>query len=66
MKEKMLTMLVSAMVSRMDAKTFKTFADMALDFVEDYVGKTVTPYDDMVLLPLCKTIRVAFGVEDND
>ena len=66
MKEKMIAMLIGMMVKRMDGESFKRFADMALDFVEDYVSKTATPYDDAVLLPLCATIRVAFGVEDND
>jgi len=66
MKEKLISMLIGMAVKRMDSDTFKRFADMALDFVEDYVSKTQTPYDDAVLLPLCATIRVAFGVEDND
>lgn len=66
MKEKMIAMLIGMAVKRMDSDTFKKFADMALDFVEDYVAKTKTPYDDAVMLPLCATIRVAFGVEDDD
>lgn len=66
MKEKLMVMLVGMIVKRMDAETFKKFADMALDFVEDYVATSATKYDDMVVLPLCQTIRAAFDIEDND
>lgn len=66
MKEKLLGMLIAMAVKRMDADTFKQFADMALDFVEDYVEKTPTSYDDAVVIPLCKTIRTAFDIPDND
>ena len=67
MKEKMLAMLIGMAVKRMDADTFKKFADMALDFVEDYVeGTKQNSYDDAIVLPLCATIRAAFNIPDND
>ena len=66
MKAKMISMLIGMMVKRMDGDSFKKFADMALDFAEDYVEKTKTPYDDAVILPLCATIRSAFNIPDDD
>ncbi len=66
MQAKLMSMLISMAVKRMDAETFKKFADMALDFVEDYVKKSPTKYDDAVVLPLCVTIRAAFDIPDND
>ena len=66
MKAKMLGILIGMMVKRMDAEAFKVLADRVLDFVEDYVAKTKTPYDDAVMLPLCLTIRAAFNIPDND
>ena len=65
MKEKLIAMLIGMAVKRMDGDSFKKFADMALDFVEDYVAKSATPYDDAVMLPLCKTIRTAFDIPDD-
>jgi len=59
-------MLVGMIVKRFDEDVFKKFADVALDFIEDYVRGSETKYDDLVLLPLCKTIRAAFDIQDND
>ncbi len=66
MKEKMIGMLIGIVIERLDTETFKKFADMALDFVEDAVAKSENKYDDAVVLPLCKTIRAAFDIADND
>ena len=66
MKEKMIAMLVGMLVKRLDAETFKVFADKTIDFVEDYVKDSPTAYDDAVMLPLCKTIRTAFNIPDDD
>ena len=38
--------------------------DALLDVVEDAVVKTPNTLDDKLVLPLCKLIRNAFGVED--
>jgi len=42
------------------------FADMVLDFVEDYVLGTKSEIDDALVLPLCDMIRSSFDIPDND
>ena len=66
MKERLMMILIGIAVKRLDAAAFKKFADMGLDFIEDYVANTPNKYDDLVVLPLCKTIRAAFDIPDDD
>jgi hypothetical protein len=40
----------------------KRFADMVLDYLEDYVAKTPNKFDDRFILPVCKNIRDAFDI----
>jgi len=44
----------------------KKFADMVLDFVEDYVLGTASTVDDKIMIPICTAIRSAFDIPDND
>ena len=40
-------------------------ADQALDWCETAIEKSDTEYDNMIVLPLIKIIREAYGIEDN-
>lgn len=44
----------------------KIVADTILDFCEDYVLGTASNIDDALVLPICKTIRDALDIPDND
>lgn len=44
----------------------KKFADIILDFAEDFVLGTKSEIDDKMVLPLCALIRETFGIEDKD
>ena len=66
MKAQILTALVEVLLRILSPELLEKFADMVLDFAENYVLKTQTSIDDKLVLPLCKTIRAAFNIEDND
>jgi len=42
------------------------FADMILDFCEDYVLGTASKIDDALVLPVCNLIRSVANIPDND
>lgn len=52
-------------IARLSSQTMKDLADKGLDTLEDYVAKSPNKIDDAVI-PLCKTIRIAFDVPDDD
>ena len=62
----LLTMLINYLLGVLSPETLKKFADKVLDFVEDHVASTETELDDKIVLPICRAIRNAFGIEDND
>ena len=66
MKEKLFSSLIQAMLSLLSPELLKKFADMVLDFAEDFVLGTKSSIDDAIVLPICGAIRAAFGIEDND
>jgi len=66
MKTNLLVSLINALMSLLSPELLKKFADMVLDFAEDFVLGTKSSIDDMIVLPVCKAIRSAFGIEDND
>lgn len=66
MKAKLITTLISMVVGMLSPDLMKSFADMLLDFVEDKVMATENTVDDKILLPICKMIRDAFDIPDND
>ena len=59
-------MLVQALIGTLTPALLKNFADMVLDFAEDYVLGTASKVDDAIVLPLCSAIRAAFDIADND
>ena len=66
MKAKLISTLISALMAMLSPDLLKTFADMVLDFVEEYVEGTKSSLDDRIVLPLCDTIRKAFNIPDDD
>lgn len=40
--------------------------DAVLDFLEDWVEGTATRWDDRLLLPVFRAIRLAVGIEETD
>jgi len=66
MKKKVILQLLSTVLSLLKPETLESVADKILDVIEDKVADTPSKWDDMIVLPLCKKIREAFGIEDND
>lgn len=64
MKEQLITTLISMVIRTLDEEKMKKLADVILDFVEDKVEESSTKWDDAVILPLCKMVRNAFGIEE--
>ena len=59
-------MLVSTLIGMLTPELLKKFADMVLDFAEDFVLGTKSKIDDAIVLPLCAAIRGAFNIPDTD
>ena len=66
MKAQILTALVEIMLRILSPDLLKKFAEMVLDFAENYVTGTASSVDDKIVLPLCGLIRRTFGIDDND
>ncbi len=66
MKAMILRHLVGVIMGMLTPELLKSFADMVLDFVENYVEGTKSTIDDRLVLPLCHSIRAAFDIPDND
>ena len=65
MKAMILAKLVSLIVGMLTPALLKKFADMVLDFVEDYVEGTESTVDDAIVLPICNMIRTAFDIPED-
>jgi len=59
-------MLIGTLLKMLTPELLKKFADMVLDFAENYVLGTKSTVDDAMVLPLCAAIRAAFDIPDND
>jgi len=66
MKNQLIAVLLGALLQMLNPETLKRFADAGLDAIEDAVAESENTWDDMVVLPLCSQIRVAFDIPDND
>ena len=58
-------LLVNA-ISLLSEDTMKEAADGILDVIENAVEKSKNTIDDQIVLPICKKVREAFNIEDND
>jgi hypothetical protein len=65
-KSKLIGALIQVLLGLLTPELLKTFADMALDFVEEYVAGTKSTIDDKIVLPICEQIRITFDIPDND
>lgn len=65
MKAMILAKLISLIVGMLTPALLKKFADMVLDFVEDYVEGTESTVDDAIVLPICNMIRTAFDIPED-
>lgn len=66
MKQMLIGNLIKLFVGMLSPELLKTFVDMMLDFVENYVEGSKSEIDDRIVLPLCDTIRASFNIPDND
>jgi hypothetical protein len=57
---------ISAILANLDEDTIKRFIDAGLDAIEDIVASTDNQIDDQLVLPLCRRLRQAVDVPDND
>jgi len=64
MKTLLISSLIKLIVGILTPELLKKFADMVLDFVENFVEGTKSTVDDKMVLPLCDAIRAAFDIPD--
>jgi hypothetical protein len=66
MKEKILMMVASILLEKLQPATLKKWADYGLDLLEDQIDESETTVDDRLVLPIIRGMREAFAIEDND
>ena len=66
MQQILITQLIKVIMSMLTPELMRRFADMVLDFVENYVEGTKSTVDDRIVLPICNLIRTTFDIEDNE
>lgn len=57
---------VSGLLNVLSPELRADFGDMVLDFIENKVEGTKSPIDDMLVLPITKSIRDMYNIPDND
>jgi hypothetical protein len=66
MKEKILMMVASMLLEKLNPATLKQWADYGLDLLEDQIEESESTIDDRLVLPIIRGMREAFAIEDND
>jgi hypothetical protein len=66
MNKQLAQMLLTALFTVLTPENLRKFVDAGLDAIEDLVQESENKIDDAIVLPICKTIRTAFNVPDND
>lgn len=66
MKEKLLMILIKALLTMLSPELLKELADKVLDFLEDKVMDSSNEIDDLIVLPICSMLRETFNIPDND
>jgi hypothetical protein len=66
MKELLLTQLVTILVQMLTPQTLRRLADSLLDIAEAAVESSENKYDDIIVLSVCRAIRTAFDIIDED
>ena len=59
-----LSKVIEILLQLLSPELLKKFADIVLDFAEDYVLGTKSDIDDKMILPLCALIRKTFDIPD--
>ena len=62
----LLLKLLPMLLSLVTPDVLKKGLDSLLDFIESSVEKSDNKIDDAIVLPLCKVIRDALNIPDND
>ena len=59
--------LLPMALTMLNSEQVRELTDSALDFIEDRVASSPAKWDDKVLLPICKLVRAAYLLpDDND
>ena len=58
--------LLSALFMLLTPEVIKKFVDAGLDIIEDAVANSSNKIDDVVVIPLCKKLREALSIPDDD
>jgi len=66
MKTKLIMWAVTMFIDKLNGEDLKKWIDMGLDMIEDKVEESPSKTDDMIVLPMCKVVREALSVPDND
>lgn len=66
MKAELISMLIGMVTKILTPELLKQFVDLVLDFVEDYVLGSKSRVDDMLVIPIIKSIRLAYDIPDDD
>jgi hypothetical protein len=66
MKNQMIMWAVKMFIDKLDPEDLKKWMDMGLDIIEDKVADSPNKTDDMIVLPLCRLVREALSIPDND
>ena len=64
--KKAISATLGTLIRLLPLDVLKRGLDAFLDVIEEEVASSPNKIDDLVVLPLCKVIRGALGVEDND
>ena len=66
MVQKIVIQLFTIILSQLKPETLKEVVDKGLDIIEDKVAQSPNKVDDAIVLPLCKKVREAFNIPDED
>lgn len=66
MKAELMSMLMGMVMKVFTPELLKRFVDMFLDFCEDHVLGSKSKVDDLLILPIIKSIRLAYDIPDDD
>jgi len=66
MKTILIIKLIGLLLGTLSPDLLRACADKLLDVIEDAVAASPNKIDDAAALPICKMIREAFSIPDND
>ena len=66
MKTLLIIKLIGLLLGTLSPDLLRACADKLLDVIEDAVADSPNKIDDAAALPICKMIREAFHIPDND